>query len=287
MTNLPNNLDTFQRVSNNTRSENAHKDIHNALADAVEAIEKYSGANIVLALPETSELNRVYTLKQTHQERRPGIYIFTQENPAEYLNVGGVHPKDGGGLRFDGQELEVMSTDGSRIFVYSRSDGFKFLGSLPISGNTLSSFAQLTIDNYNPTEIFFNSNNIYIQVGATIYRHFISLTEVTPTPVETRSLTSTQVISGLRPIYDYFVSFTNDSPIKFQPFLLDTFEFVTVADNAYQTGSTINIQASLRHTQALKGGTYYVAQDGQSLTISPTNNKLIGRCIENNYLVQV
>ncbi|NCD00198.1 MAG: hypothetical protein EOL95_10935 [Bacteroidia bacterium] len=109
MTNLPNNLDTFQRVSNNTRSENAHTDLHNNLADAVEAIERYSGSNIVLELPATSEVNRVYTLKQTHQERRPGIYICTQADPAEYLNVGGVQPKAGGGLRFDGDELEVDS----------------------------------------------------------------------------------------------------------------------------------------------------------------------------------
>lgn len=81
MSNLPNNIDTFQRITDRTDQENVHKGLHNDLAETLENVQKFSGAHHVTVLPETSDVGHVYTLLEAYGEYQPGIYVCVAPDP--------------------------------------------------------------------------------------------------------------------------------------------------------------------------------------------------------------
>ncbi|MFA7030282.1 MAG: hypothetical protein WC179_08415, partial [Candidatus Cloacimonadaceae bacterium] len=81
MSNLPNNIDQFQRVSKGDYQENIHSTLHNQLAETLEAVQKYSGTIHVSELPASSEVGMVYTLINASGENQPGIYICVNDDP--------------------------------------------------------------------------------------------------------------------------------------------------------------------------------------------------------------
>lgn len=81
MSNLPNNIDQFQRVAKGDYQENIHSTLHNQLAETLEAVQKYSGAIHVSELPASSEVGMVYTLINASGENQPGIYLCVNDDP--------------------------------------------------------------------------------------------------------------------------------------------------------------------------------------------------------------
>ena len=81
MTNLPNSIDNFQRVINNDYQANTHKDLHNSLAETLEAVQKYSGSIHVNSLPAESEVGVVYVLKEVDGNNQPGFYLCITDDP--------------------------------------------------------------------------------------------------------------------------------------------------------------------------------------------------------------
>lgn len=107
MSNLPNNIDTFQRITDKTSQENVHKELHNDLAETLENVQKFSGSHHVSALPETSDVGHVYTLLQTDGEYQPGIYVCVAPDPV-YLPLAS---------RGEGYVKEFSFTDEKNISI--------------------------------------------------------------------------------------------------------------------------------------------------------------------------
>ena len=151
-----------------------------------------------------------------------------------------------------------------------------------LTGDTISftSIVNLTT-NYNITRLFGYQSSVYALVGTTLYRFSVNATSFSG---QVESVTISTLNTVCENLYgDKMVALSNDSGIKTTPFLLDTYDFIGIADKDYLASEEYIISSIYKKSGLAVGALYYIGTDGQSLSFNTANRK-IGRAISDTLI---